>query len=262
MVKAVFFDIDGTLVPFGDRAIPAEVVEAIAALRAKGFKVFICTGRHIKWVNNIGDTEFDGYVTANGAMCLLADKKTCIFKHCVDPEDIARLTDYAKNSELSLTVIPAFEEIFTTREVPEIQATIDLIGIPSIPFRDIATAPKDDVVQLMAFGKEEIRERDGLLDKVLQNCEATSWNPLFCDIVPKGSDKSKGLARMAEHFGIDISETMAFGDGENDTAMLRAAGIGVALGNASDEVKKCADYVTTDVRDHGVVNALRHFNLL
>ena len=67
---------------------------------------------------------------------------------------------------------------------------------------------------------------------------------------------------MAENFGFDMSETMAFGDGSNDVGMLRAAGIGVAMGNAYEKVKAAADYITTSDTDHGIVNALRHFGLI
>lgn len=74
-IKAIFFDIDGILVPFGSHSIPEEVVNRIRTARKKGIKVFVSTGRHISWIDNLGDTEFDGYVTANGAMCLLQDKK-------------------------------------------------------------------------------------------------------------------------------------------------------------------------------------------
>ena len=77
--KAVFFDIDGTLVPFGMHEVPASTREAITRIREQGVKVFICTGRHIEWIDNIGDMEVDGYVTVNGAMCTLADKRTVIF---------------------------------------------------------------------------------------------------------------------------------------------------------------------------------------
>ena len=77
-IKAVFFDIDGTLVPIGAGGVPADTRAAIEAVRSKGVKVFVCTGRHIVWVDNLGDMEFDGYVTVNGGMCLLGDRKTCI----------------------------------------------------------------------------------------------------------------------------------------------------------------------------------------
>ena len=72
---------------------------------------------------------------------------------------------------------------------------------------------------------------------VLPHCEATRWNPLFADVVPRGSSKAVGIDKIIEHYGISLHETMAFGDGGNDMAMLRHAGIGVAMGNAGDEVK-------------------------
>ena len=62
--------------------------------------------------------------------------------------------------------------------------------------------------------------------------------------------------------GIDISETMAFGDGGNDISMLKAAGTSVAMGNALDKVKANASYVTTSVDEDGIANALRHFGII
>ena len=64
------------------------------------------------------------------------------------------------------------------------------------------------------------------------------------------------------HFGFTPNEAMAFGDGENDIPMLTHVGIGVAMGNASDAVKACANYVTTSVEEDGVVRALEHFGFL
>ena len=67
---------------------------------------------------------------------------------------------------------------------------------------------------------------------------------------------------MAEHLGMDISETMAFGDGGNDKSIICAAGIGVAMGNAIDDVKALASYVTDHVDNDGVSKALRHFGII
>lgn len=73
----------------------------------------------------------------------------------------------------------------------------------------------------------------------------------------KGNTKQNGINQIISHFGIRLEETMAFGDGGNDISMLRHAGIGVAMGNANDEVKASADYVTTSVDEDGIANALR-----
>ena len=96
----------------------------------------------------------------------------------------------------------------------------------------------------------------------LPHCEVTRWHPLFADIIPRGSSKQVGIDKIAEYFGIGIDECIAFGDGGNDISMLRHAGIGVAMGNATDEVKQNADYVTTPIDDGGILYALKHFNIL
>ena len=67
---------------------------------------------------------------------------------------------------------------------------------------------------------------------------------------------------MTKHLGLNPQHTMAFGDGGNDSSMIRTAGIGVAMGNAMDSLKREADYVTTSVDEDGIWNALRHYGLI
>ena len=77
-----------------------------------------------------------------------------------------------------------------------------------------------------------------------------------------GIDKATGMEEFMRSYGFSAAEVAAFGDGGNDIAMLRFAGIGVAMGNANDEVKAMADYVTDDVDHDGIMNALLHFGIL
>ena len=98
--------------------------------------------------------------------------------------------------------------------------------------------------------------------KVLSHCESTRWNPLFTDIVPLGSSKRVGIDKMLEHYHIGLDECMAFGDGGNDIQMLSHVGIGVAMGNAAEDVMSAAGYVTPSVDENGVYNALKHFNII
>ena len=104
--------------------------------------------------------------------------------------------------------------------------------------------------------------RKKLLDKLLDECAVTSWSDTGIDIIPKNGGKSAGIQRFLEEQGLERSEIMAFGDGEKDVEMLRFAGIGVAMGNASDLVKAAADYVTDTVDNDGIEKALRHFGLI
>lgn len=262
MIRALFFDIDGTLVPYGSGAIPEEVSRALAEVRRNGIKVFIATGRHLNWINNLGDTVFDGFVTVNGGMCLEGDRHTVVHKKCVDPEDIKRLEEYSRRHAIPLVVVPAHDPIFITSVTPEVKLVSEELHLPPVAVGEVKDAIGKDVVQLMAFGSEDERRNTGLFGETLKHCEPTSWNPYFCDIIPRGSDKSAGLEAMCRHFGFDMSETMAFGDGSNDIGMIKAAGIGVAMGNAEDKVKAVADFTTTADTDHGIVNALRHFGII
>ena len=263
MIKALFFDIDGTLVPYGSGRIPQDTLNALAEARSRGVKTFISTGRHLSWINNLGDAKFDGFVTVNGGMCIDSDRKSVISKKCINPDDIDRLCGFSRRHPgIPIVVVPAEGDIFISSIDSDVQLVSHELHIPPIEVKSVDHARGRDIVQLMAFGSEKIRTESGLFRDVLLHSTPTSWNPYFCDIIPSDSDKSLGLQTMASHFGFDMSETMAFGDGNNDIGMIRAAATGVAMGNASDEVKKTADYVTTADSDNGISNALRHFGII
>ena len=78
----------------------------------------------------------------------------------------------------------------------------------------------------------------------------------------KGGGKMVGIQRYLDSIGATRDEIIAFGDGHNDAEMLRYAGIGVAMGNAEDDTKAVADYVTADIDDDGIAKALEHFGLI
>jgi Cof subfamily protein (haloacid dehalogenase superfamily) len=127
----------------------------------------------------------------------------------------------------------------------------------SVP--DLGSYSGEKIYQIWAFVPEEEQQ---MLKDLLDDCSVTSWNNKAIDIIPKGGGKSAGMQIFMNKQGLQRSETMAFGDGENDKEMLEFAGIGVAMGNARDSVKAVADYVTDSVDDDGIENALRHFGLI
>ena len=90
MVKAIFFDIDGTLVSFKTHRLPESTVWALDRLREKGVRLFIASGRQYQSINNLGTQTFDGYVTLNGGYCL-AGKSEVIYRPSIPPEDIEAL---------------------------------------------------------------------------------------------------------------------------------------------------------------------------
>ena len=115
------------------------------------------------------------------------------------------------------------------------------------------------VLQLTPFFSTEDEE---LIMPAMKHCISARWNPLFTDITLQGADKGSALLKMAAYIGIEPSECIAFGDGGNDMSILRAAGIGVAMGNANEDVQAVADYVTTSVDEDGIRNAFIHFNII
>ena len=106
------------------------------------------------------------------------------------------------------------------------------------------------------------KEEETVIRPQLPHCEFGRWYPTFADITATGNTKQRGIDEIIRHFGLKIDEVMAFGDGGNDISMLRHAGIGVAMGNATDEVKAAANYTTTAVDEDGILNALVHFGVI
>lgn len=257
MIKAIFFDIDGTLVSFKTHRVPDSANRAIKELHKKGVKVFIATGRHIATIDNIGDLPVDGYVTVNGSVCLLDDK--VIYEHPIPESDVSTLMDYLKTKQSFPCVFVHERDLLMNFKDDDVEEVFRSLAFSDPPVASLDEMERKKVYQILAFFRED---KEQTIMELLPGCETTRWNPLFTDIIPKGGSKWTGISKMLEHFSIAPEEVMAFGDGGNDTDMLTHAGIGVAMGNASDEVKAFADYVTASVDDDGVEKALRHFGLL
>ena len=256
-IKAIFFDVDGTLVSFRTHSIPESTKQAIAAAKAKGIKVFVATGRQYELLNNLEDLTFDGYVTVNGSIALMDGE--IVYSHPIEESDILSLLRYQKEVEEFPCALVHEKDIYINYINEDAEKVFKLLNFPTPPITPLENIPLAPTYQLISFFRIEQEER---IMNVLPNCTSTRWNDYFTDIVAKGSNKAVGISKVIERLGITREEIMAFGDGGNDLEMLEYAGIGVAMGNASEKTKAAADYITLKVDDGGVAHALKEFGVI
>lgn len=256
-IKAVFFDIDGTLVSFRTHDVPASAREAIARLRRRGIKVFIATGRLLCHTHVVRDIEVDGYITVNGSYCLTASGEV-IYEEAFPREVLHRVFELEERYGFQ-TEYMTNKNIYVDSITEQVQAAIDMVDIvPEVadPKHIVATQP---VFQLCPYLSPEL-EKEVLAH--LPECVGSRWNDMFMDVNLRGIDKATAAHRVMEYYGLKMEESMAFGDGGNDVPLIREVALGVAMGNACEALKEVADYVTTSVDDDGILNALEHFELI
>ncbi len=253
-IRAAFFDIDGTLVSFKTHSVPQSTIVALNKLRQHGVKLFIASGRQAGLINNLGSLHFDGYVTINGALTLVDNK--IIDRHPIPQSDIDAIIEHISTNEKFPCIFVTEKDILLNYSNDDVETIKQLINFPNIPVGNIKNGISDDVYQLIAFFKQEYESK---VMAQLPNCTTARWHPLFTDIIASKVSKVSGIEQICKHFGIQQDETIAFGDGGNDIEMLQWAGIGIAMDNASNNVKAIADYVTTSVDDNGISNAVKHF---
>lgn len=260
MIKALFFDIDGTLVSFKTHSIPVSTVEALSKAKAAGIKIFIATGRPVAIIDNLGAIEhlIDGYVTTNGAYCFVKDD--IIVCNPILQDDVKMMAQFADEKRFACVYVGVKHIVIQNPNELLYKIFTDYLNVRNFPENEpLETIFQEPIIQMTPIISVDVEKE---VMSRLKGCISGRWHHEFTDITANGADKGEGIAAVASHFGIEINETMAFGDGGNDVAMLKRAGVGVAMGNANESIRAQADYVTTSVDDDGIRNALVHWNVI
>lgn len=256
MIKAIFFDIDGTLLSHRTKGIPQSTTEAFRLLRKKGILLFTSTGRHMLEMEDLPlqNLDFDGYITLNGQLNLNAEKEV-IDENPIHSDDVKAMTEIFDEKKVPIMIVEKNRIYinFADEQVAEAQKAI------SSPIPEIDAYHGEKVYQFVIYDRDnQARE----IQKKLPHCTMVYWNNNAIDVIPSVGGKAMGMQNVISKLGIKKEEIMAFGDGFNDIDMLQFAGIGIAMGNSSEEVKKEADYVTADIDEDGLFLALKHFGIL
>lgn len=259
MIKAIFFDIDGTLLSHQSKSVPASTKEALRSLKEKGIYTFIATGRHISEMADLPlqDLEFEGYITLNGQYCYNNDE--LIYDLPIHQDDINCLLHYIDKHPFPCMFVEK-DQMYINYHNEAVQTVQEAISTP-LPFLgDLNNGYTQPIYQVIPYDINENKETELLSH--MPHCKRTRWHELAIDIIPSTGGKQNGIQKVLDYYHLSQAETMAFGDGHNDIDMLTFVKYGIAMGNATKELKDIADDITDDIDYDGIMNALKKYNVL
>lgn len=259
MIKAIFFDIDGTLVSFNTHRIPQSAIDAISMAKEKGIKIYISTGRPFSLINNLDEIKhlIDGYITANGGLCFSGDN--IISCTPIPKEDVLTVLKFSDDMRFPCMVVGEKDLTMYNSDERTDRIFRQMLNVHNMrEDNNVEQILQQRILQLTPV--ISVAEEEQIMPHLL-GCVSSRWYPDFADITATNANKGNGLLDIISHEDIRIDETMAFGDGGNDLSIIEKAGLGVAMGNANQTLKDVADYVTSSVDEDGVYNAMKKFVL-
>ena len=253
--KVFFFDNDGTLFSHTKDCIPDSTYLALEKLKAKGCRLCMNTSRSYEEMYNVPKRLLDLMDDLNllgGAYCihddgvdvkyiddevakkLIAecDKHNLTYRYCLDNGRgyLNRIDDYANIFKKLYDMIPEQKKYEGER-----------------------------ITHLLYYADQELSEK--MVADVKDKADV-SFLRIATEIAANDASKGSALLDTVKKYNYDIKDTCAFGDSGNDITMIKYAGLGIAMGNGTDSCKQAADYVTDDIDDDGLYNALVHFNII
>lgn len=252
MKGIISFDMDMTLLDHETWKIPESADRALHRLR-ENYYIYIATGRDLDSKFSEGLKELvnpDGIIHMNGTKITVGDK--LIHEQFMAPEMVKHLLDFAWENGFAVGMATGTSDYFTN---PDIIIESDKMrwGESQRTFIDPYELLNQKIYTLTYIGPSHGT-------RVIEAAFPQLKLPLFsnnqgADVVEREVSKADGLGMVCEYYGMNLSQTIAFGDSMNDYEILKTAGIGVAMGNSIPSLKEVADYVTTTIGEDGIWNA-------
>ena len=267
IMSIIFFDIDNTLLSHKTFTIPDSALKALRMAKERGHRSFISSGRAYDSLKEYLDPElFDGAIGGSGACGFVNGEP--VFTHFFDNADVLRVYEIAQKAGAGMSVQSIRTSRMTEYGMDHFRkyahAGAERIRKMNFTVFDPATAGQCCKMDLF-FGPEvDYMHVISQLPDTIDQCPSLSVTSEMkgCELTPRGVNKAAGAMELAKYLNIDVQDSYAFGDSENDIEIIRACGTGIAMGNGAQKVKEAADYVTADIEEDGIWLAMKHFNLI
>lgn len=271
--KMICIDLDGTLLN-DKHEISVENKRVLREVTARGIHVVLTTGRLFSsgryYAHTIGIAPW--VISSNGAYIKNIKDETRISNYPLDSVSLDSICSIIEVHGLSMN-FNTFETVISNEEFTEDNSHVIVNRTASEELkikllvnkniRQVCEKNKGKILKILLIFKEKRSIINNIRTerKALDTVDVVSSSKYNLEIMSKGVSKAQGVKTLAEFLGISSDEIICIGDSENDMSMLAYAGLAVAMGNASEEIKKVAHYITdTNVND-GVAKAIKRYLL-
>lgn len=265
--KVIALDIDGTLVKSNGELSPKVKDALLLAQKDYGLRLVLASGRPTPALAELAkELELDRYsgylLPYNGGRVYNARALSHpIVEHSLPEGLIGELYQICTEYGACILTYTDKELISERIDDPYIQLEVGITKMPTLQVEDFVHAAPSRPAKCLATGSQEVIQALELAvrERFAGRIEAFRSNPHFLELVPIGVNKGNALSRLLERLDYDRRELIAVGDSYNDLEMIQLAGLGVAMANADEAIKSCADYVTLSNDEDGVAHLLQKY---
>lgn len=266
MYQLIALDMDGTLLN-ENHIISEKNHQTIAALKAMGKKIVLATGRPYNGVKrylaelNLLD-EGDYVVTCNGAQVQRTKDSHILVNNPLNLDAFKELYKLSKELGVHIQALST-DKVYTPKKNPYTQIESDANLIPIIETEVENIGEENLIIKVMFVGDE--KNLDAITPKIPQwakdKYSIQRSGPIYLEFLNLKANKGTGVDAIIKELGLKQNQVICVGDAQNDLAMIKYAKLGVAMENATEELKGIADYVTLSNNDDGVAHVIEKFML-
>ena len=250
----ILLDLDGTILLKGE--VQKGIVETIKKLQENKHEVAIATGRSPVFLNDYDKLlGVKHLILSNGAY--VSYNGEVIYQHTIPEHLVKKIIKLSDEMEFDLSLVYEDDYRAYRKETENVDIFSEIFKIIK-PELDHNFHPDMPVLMMQVFDDNVVK----ILRREIPELIYNKSNRYGYDVNLDSNLKADGAKFLIDYLNLDKNDVYAFGDGINDVSMIKLAGHGVAMGNACKELKEVAEYVTTNVDDDGVINALKHYKLI